>query len=118
MANTIVKFHLLTAPAIACEMGISPVLESISKAIIRRNISLGVRVYIQVIKTMAMKPLPRPSRNSIYSSGQPSLMFNIEKAVLSLHPFFIYPHRKDISHEHNPDAPRERNPDVITDRLS
>ena len=27
-----------------------------------------------------------------------------------LHPIFIRPHRKDISHEHNSDAPRKRNP--------
>jgi hypothetical protein len=45
-------------------------------------------------------------RNSIYSSEQPSLMFNIEKVVLSSHLLFIRPHRKEISHERNPDAPR------------
>lgn len=64
MANTIVRFHLLNAPAIACEMGISPVLDNINKAIIRPNISLGVRVCIQVIKRTAKKPLPRSSENN------------------------------------------------------
>ncbi len=49
---------------------------------------------------------------------QPSLMFNIEKIVLSLHPLFIRPHRKDISHEHNPDTPRKSNPYIITNRLA
>jgi hypothetical protein len=43
---------------------------------------------------------------------------NVERRSYFLHPLFIRPHRKDISHEHNPDAPRERNPDVITDRLT
>ena len=56
-------------------------------------------------------------RNSIYSSGQPSLMFNIEKIVLSSHSFFIRPHRKDIGHKHNSDAPRKSNPDMIAHRL-
>jgi hypothetical protein len=35
--------------AMACEMDISPVLDSINKAIIRPSISLGVRACIQVI---------------------------------------------------------------------
>ncbi len=39
MTNNIVRFHLLNTPAIACEMGISPVLANISKAIIRPIIS-------------------------------------------------------------------------------
>lgn len=56
------------------------------------------------------------------SSGMFLLMKTlVSKSILAkyyfLHPFFINPHRKDISHEHNADAPRERNPDVVTDRL-
>ena len=57
-------------------------------------------------------------RNIIYSSGQSSLMFNIEKGVLSSHTLFIRPHRKDIGHEHNPDTPRKSNPYIITNRLT
>ena len=52
-ANTKVRFHLLNAPAIACEMGISPILDNINKAIIRPSISFGVRVCIQVIERTA-----------------------------------------------------------------
>jgi len=64
IANNMVRFHLLIAPATACEIGISPVLESISNAIIRPSIALGVRVCIQVIKRTAKKPLPRSSENN------------------------------------------------------
>ncbi len=38
------------APEIACEMGTSPMLHNISKAIIRPTRTLGVRVWIQAIK--------------------------------------------------------------------
>ncbi len=50
-------------PEIACEMGIIPLLENTSNAIIRPNTSREERACIQVIKRMAMKRLPRPSKN-------------------------------------------------------
>lgn len=34
-----------------------------------------------------------------------------------LRPFFIYSHRKDISHEHNSDAPGKSHPYLIAYRL-
>jgi hypothetical protein len=37
MANNMVRFYLLITRAIACEMGVNPMLESIINAIIRPN---------------------------------------------------------------------------------
>ncbi len=54
MANKKVKFHLMTAPEIACETGINPVLENIKMLIIRPNISFGVVVCIQVNMIIAI----------------------------------------------------------------
>ena len=100
MANDMVRFHLLMTPETAYAIGTNPVLASISNAIIRPNISRGVRVCIRVIERTAFTDIP------------------YRKCCPFLHPLFIRPHRKNISHEHNPDAPRERNPDVITERLT
>ena len=52
--NKALRFHLLTAPEIACETGTNPLLDKIRRLIIRPSISLGVRICIQVKKIMAI----------------------------------------------------------------
>ena len=121
-ANNRVRFHLLNAPAIACEMGNSPVLDNIIKDIIRPSISLGALLWIgcKSAKMSVMGYLWRVLvLADFYSTTKsPFTSAYFWRRYCFLHPFFIHPHRKDISHEHNPDAPRERNPDVITNRLT